>query len=158
MKVFLDTNVVLDFYDESRGHYMPLAIIFDLAVKRKIQLSVCSQSFITAFYLLRKIYDKDILYDSMRSLFKLCQVSPVDRAVIEKALLREGHDFEDTVQFFSCRTIDADVILTRDKNGFKEFDIRHITAEEFLRTPGQVRVSPTNTNLTNLTNRGKGQM
>ena len=68
----------------------------------------------------------------MRSLFKLCQVSPVDRAVIEKALLREGHDFEDTVQFFSCRTIDADVILTRDKNGFKEFDIRHITAEEFL--------------------------
>lgn len=132
MKVFLDTNVVLDFYDESRGHYMPSAIIFDLAVKRKIQLSVCSQSFITAFYLLRKIYDKDILYDSMRSLFKLCQVTPVDRAVIEKALLREGHDFEDTVQFFSCRTIDADVILTRDKNGFKEFDIRHITAEEFL--------------------------
>ena len=27
-----------------------------------------------------------------------------------------------------------------------------------FRTPGQVRVSPTNTNLTNLTNRGKGQM
>lgn len=132
MKVFLDTNIILDFYDESRGHYMPSAIVFDLAVKGKIQLSVCSQSFITAFYLLRKVYDKDTLYKSMKSLFKLCQVSSVDRAVIEKALSRERHDFEDTVQYFSCKTIDADIILTRDKNGFKEFDIRHITAEEFL--------------------------
>lgn len=132
MKVFLDTNIILDFYDESRGHYMPSAIVFDLAVKGKIQLSVCSQSFITAFYLLRKVYDKDTLYKSMKSLFKLCQVSSVDRAVIEKALSRERHDFEDTVQYFSCKTIDADIILTRDKNGFKEFDIHHITAEEFL--------------------------
>ena len=132
MKVFLDTNIILDFYDESRGHYMPSAIVFDLAVKGKIQLSVCSQSFITVFYLLRKVYDKDTLYMSMKSLFKLCQVSSVDRTVIEKALSREGYDFEDTVQYFSCKTIDADIILTRDKNGFKEFDIRHITAEEFL--------------------------
>lgn len=23
MKVFLDTNVILDFYDSNRGHYMP---------------------------------------------------------------------------------------------------------------------------------------
>ena len=132
MKVFLDTNIILDFYDESRGHYMPSAIVFDLAVKGKIQLSVCSQSFITAFYLLRKVYDKDTLYKSMKSLFRLCQVSSVDRTVIEKALSREGHDFEDTVQYFSCKTIDADIILTRDRNGFKEFDIRHITAEDFL--------------------------
>ena len=70
MKVFLDTNIILDFYDENRGHYMPSAIVFDLAVKGKIQLSVCSQSFITAFYLLRKVYDKDTLYKSMKSLFK----------------------------------------------------------------------------------------
>lgn len=31
MKVFLDTNVILDFYDSNRGHYMPTAIVFDLA-------------------------------------------------------------------------------------------------------------------------------
>ena len=29
-------------------------------------------------------------------------------------------------------TIDADIILTRDSKGFNEFDIRHITADEFL--------------------------
>lgn len=132
MKVFLDTNVILDFYDSSRSHYMPTAIVFDLALKGKIQLSVCAQSFITAFYLLRKVYDKDELYRSMKSLFYLCQISSVDKQIIESALLREGYDFEDTVQYYSSKTIDADIILTRDNKGFNEYDTRHITAEEFL--------------------------
>lgn len=132
MKVFLDTNVILDFYDSNRGHYMPTAIVFDLAIKGEIQLAVCAQSFITAFYLLRKAYDKDELYRSMKSLFKLCQITSVDEQIIERALLREGCDFEDTVQYFSSKTIDADIILTRDSKGFNEYDIRHITAEEFL--------------------------
>ena len=48
------------------------------------------------------------------------------------ALSREGRDFEDTVQYFSSKTIEADLILTRDDKGFAEFDICHITAEQFL--------------------------
>jgi hypothetical protein len=111
---------------------MPTAVVFDLALKGKIQLSVCAQSFITAFYLLRKVYDKEILYTSMKSLFKLCKVSAVDAQIIEKALSREGRDFEDTVQYFSSKATDADIILTRDDKGFAEFDIRHMTVEQFL--------------------------
>ena len=43
MKVFLDTNVILDFYDSNRGHYMPTAIVFDLAnVTRTCPLSLVS--------------------------------------------------------------------------------------------------------------------
>ena len=132
MKVFLDTNVILDFYDSSRGHYMPSAVIFDLALKHKIQIVVCAQSFITAFYLLRKVYDKDELYRSMRNLYQLCEVSPVDAHIIESALNLEGYDFEDACQYYSNSVSGAEVILTRDRRGFEEFDIRHITAEDFL--------------------------
>lgn len=132
MTIFLDTNIIIDFYDIDRGHYMPSSIVFDLAVKGKIKLAVCSLSFITAFFLLRKKYDKETLYKSMESLFALCQVTEVDAKIIESALSCEGLDFEDTVQYFSAKTIDADLILTRDSKGFNEFDIRHITAEEFL--------------------------
>ena len=132
MKVFLDTNVILDFYESSRGYYMPAAIVFDLAFKKKIEIVVCAQSFITAFYLLRKHFDKEELYRSMRGLYKLCRVSPVDAGIIEKALSQEGCDFEDTCQYFSFKGTDADIILTRDRKGFEEFDVRHISAEEFL--------------------------
>ena len=82
MRVFLDTNVILDFFDSRRGHYLPTAILFDLAFKGKLELVVCSQSFITAFYILGKSYEKGELYQHMRSLFKLCNVSAVDAKVI----------------------------------------------------------------------------
>ncbi len=31
MKVFLDTNIVIDFYDQRGDFYYPAAVIFDLA-------------------------------------------------------------------------------------------------------------------------------
>ena len=132
MKVFLDTNIILDFYDSSRGHYMPAAIVFDLAFKKEIELTVCAQSFITAFYLLRKHYSKEELYQSMRGLYNLCQVTSVDASIIEKALNQEGYDFEDTCQYFSFTNTDADLILSRDRKGFEEFSVRHLSAKDFV--------------------------
>ena len=118
MKVFLDTNVIIDYFDCEREHYLPTTILFDLAMKGKLELVVCAQSFITAFYLLGKYYPKDELYANMRSLYKLCGVSPVDASLIEQALALESIDFEDTVQYLSATTTNADIIVTRDKRGF----------------------------------------
>ena len=132
MKVFIDTNVILDFYDSERGHYQPAAIVFDLASRGEIELSVCGLSFVTAFFLLHGKYDKTLLYEKMRALFKLCNVTPVDTTIIEKALSQERRDFEDAVQYFSSKTIDADIILTRDRKGFNEFDIPHLSPSDFL--------------------------
>ena len=132
MKLFLDTNIIIDYFDSRREHYLPSAILFDLALKGKLELVVCAQSFITAFYILGKDYAKEDLYASMRSLYKLCGVSPVDASIIEHALALESIDFEDTVHYLSSTTTDADIIITRDKRGFQDFPIRHISAEQFL--------------------------
>ena len=132
MKVFLDTNVILDFYDSERGYYQPAAIIFDLALKRKIQLAVCAQSFVNAFYILRKSYDYEVLYSRMRNLLNLCDVAPVDAAIIEEALEYKRRDFEDTVQYCSSIMVKSDLLLTRDKTGFKGLDIKVQSPSEFL--------------------------
>lgn len=132
MKVFLDTNIVIDYFDNQREHYLPAAILFDLAIKGKLELIVCAQSFITAYYVLSKYYQKEELYTSMRSLYKICGVSPVDASIIEQALALESVDFEDTVQYLSSTVAAADVIITRDMRGFKEFPVQHVTAEQFL--------------------------
>ncbi len=132
MRVFLDTNVILDFYDAERGHYLPAAIIFDLALKGQIHLVVCAQSFVNAFYILRKSYDRNVLYARMHNLLRLCEVSPVDVAIIEEALNYEGRDFEDAVQYYSSVVAKSDVLLTRDKTGFKGFEIKVQSPSEFL--------------------------
>lgn len=132
MKLFLDTNVIIDYFDSQREHYLPASILFDLALKGKLELIVCAQSFITAFYILGKNYSKEQLYTSMRSLYKLCEVSSVDATIIERALMLESVDFEGTVQYLSSATANADIIITRDKHGFQDFQIQHITPEQFL--------------------------
>ena len=73
-----------------------------------------------------------MLYEKMRALCKLCHVTPVDMQVVEKALSQERRDFEDAVQYFSSQTIDADIILTRDRKGFNDFDIPHLSPSDFL--------------------------
>lgn len=132
MKVFLDTNVIIDYFDCRREHYLPASILFDLAMKGKLELVVCAQSFITSFYVLRKVYSKEELYKDMRALYKLCGVSPVDAATIEQALALEKADFEDTVQYLSSSIADVEIIITRDESGFKDFPTQHVTAEQFL--------------------------
>lgn len=58
MRVFLDTNIIIDYFDEQREHYLPASIIFDLAKKGKLELTICAQSFVNAFYILGKSYPK----------------------------------------------------------------------------------------------------
>ena len=142
MRVFLDTNVILDFYDSERGHYQPAAIVFDLASKGEIELSVCGLSFVNAFFLLHSKYDKSMLYEKMRALYNLCHVTPIDAAIIEDALSEERRDFEDAVQYFSSRTIDADIILTRDMKGFNDFDIPHQSPTDFLDSYFEHHIQP----------------
>ena len=68
----------------------------------------------------------------MRALYELCNITPVDASIIEFALSQERRDFEDAVQYFSSKTIDADIILTRDRKGFKDYDIPHLSPSDFL--------------------------
>lgn len=68
----------------------------------------------------------------MRTLYRLCHVTPVDATIIETALSQERRDFEDAVQYFSSKTIDADIIMTRDRKGFNDFNITHLSPSDFL--------------------------
>ena len=78
MKVFLDTNIVIDFYDQRGEFYYPAAVIFDLAHKGKIQLYVSAITFVNAFFILRKSYSREELYQSMLGLASLCEITDVD--------------------------------------------------------------------------------
>ena len=102
MKVFLDTNIVIDFYDQRGDFYYPAAVIFDLAHKRKIQLYVSAITFVNAFFILRKSYSREELYQSMLGLASLCEITDVDKEIIKKCLSFERKDFEDSVQYESA--------------------------------------------------------
>lgn len=133
MKVFLDTNVILDFYQVRDEFFKPAAAIFDLGFKGKIELLVSSVSIINANYILRKYYSKSELTTKIRSILNLCNVSMINQADLMMALDLEWQDYEDCVQYLSALSAKSDVLITRNSNDFKSANrLRVFTPTAFL--------------------------
>lgn len=132
MKVFLDTNVVIDFYDKRGEFFYPATIIFDLAYKGTISLYVSAITFVNAFFILRKTYSRSELYESMKGLASLCIITEADKIIIERCLDGEYKDFEDRVQFESAVRHDVDVIVTRNIKDFERHIILIQTPKDFV--------------------------
>lgn len=131
-RVFIDTNVVIDFYQKRQPFFYEAAAIFQLAVDRKIMLYISTTTIVNAFYLLRKSYPIAELYDKLRTLFLLARVIETNAETIASALSEEWKDFEDCVQYVSAHNADAEVILTRNKKDYENTAISVMTPSEFL--------------------------
>lgn len=131
-KVFLDTNVVIDFYHRRQPFFAESQAIIQMAFDKQITMLVSATTIINAFYLLRKYYDADTLYDKMRSLFLLANVSDVTSEILAGALAEQWKDFEDCVQYLSATNIEADVIVTRNVKDYVSTSIPVLTPTEFL--------------------------
>lgn len=132
MKVFLDTNIIIDFYDQRTGFYQPAETIMSLAENNEINITVSATTIINAFYLLRKRLSIDALYEELDYLSTFCTVSPVDEKVIKESLSLRRKDFEDSVQYESAKAVNADVIVTRNKKDFENLGVNVMTPIEFL--------------------------
>ena len=132
MRVFLDTNVVIDFYARREDFFLPASVIIDLAYKKRIDIVVSSLTFVNAFFILRKTYHKEDLYLKLSKLAAICTITKIDDEIIKLCLQKEVADFEDAVQCASAKTSDMDVIVTRNPKHFKDFDVNVQTPSEFL--------------------------
>jgi predicted nucleic acid-binding protein len=118
-KVFLDTNVVVDFLCERGDFYLPAATIVVKAYKKEIELCCSSLTFATASYLMgRSKLDPEVIFKKIASFCTLCTPTVVDRVTIEEASHSDFKDFEDAMQYFSALRFGADVIITRNKQDF----------------------------------------
>ena len=132
MKVFLDTNVIIDFYAQRDEFFRPAAVIMDLAIKKQLELCVSSLSFVNAFYVLGRTYKVEDLYGKLCFLSNLCSITSIGGEDIRYGLNNRSLDFEDTVQYISAKSIRPDVIITRNIKHFKGIDVMVKTPIEFL--------------------------
>lgn len=87
MKVFLDTNVVVDFCMRREPFFHDAAVIFDLAYQRRISVVISSLTFVNLVYLGRKVMDSDALLRKVQWLMNLSEVSKIDRTVISQGYM-----------------------------------------------------------------------
>ncbi|MFY0482260.1 type II toxin-antitoxin system VapC family toxin [Flavobacterium sp. PLA-1-15] len=132
IRLFLDTNVMLDLLCERKPYYDSVAKIIMLKENDEIQLAVSSLSFATCHYVMSKITDKKSVSEVLKKFRIVCEVADVDESNIDKSLFSKFNDFEDAVQYYSALKSKSDIIITRSAKDFSLSEIPVLSAEEFL--------------------------
>lgn len=133
-KLFLDTNIILDFLGERENFYEPAAKLMTLADKKQIEIFTTTTSITNAFYILSKFEGQKTTWEKVRKFKLICGISVTDDEVVEKALNSDFKDLEDALQYFSAVATNCEILITRNEKDFKNALIPVMDAESFLQT------------------------
>jgi predicted nucleic acid-binding protein len=134
MKVFLDTNVLLDVLAKREPHCVAGAEVWSLAERGAISGYISAVSFNNVHYVLRRVAGRPLAREALKILRDVFQLIPADEQIIHRAIDSDFSDFEDAIQFFSAHRAGADFLITRNVRHFPKDPIAVVTPEEFLKT------------------------
>ena len=132
MKALIDTNVLLDHLAKRDGFYQDAAIIFSLVNDGYMTGIISAISIVNCAYVLPKHYDGQAVLENIKLMLKMFTVANVDSMVLQDAAAISPNDYEDAVQYFSALKYNPDLIITRDKKGFQDFNIPVMTPADFV--------------------------
>ncbi len=116
MKVFLDTNVLLDMLISSRADHLCSLRLLKLIRDRKISGVLTTQSIIDAAYVQtqrRKVTAQDFK-TAMKLICSLVDVVSITSEDIDRVNASSIEDYEDAAQVSCALDCGCDVIVTRD--------------------------------------------
>jgi predicted nucleic acid-binding protein len=134
MKVFLDTNILLDVLTGRRPHFAASARIWTLSEDGRIGGLVSALSFANIYYVVRKSDGRPRARTVLRSMRGIFLVTSCDAQIIGQAVDADWDDFEDAVQYWSAVHAGADCIASRNQDHFLPSSLPVLTPAEFLAT------------------------
>ena len=133
MRVFLDTNVMIDLIISRHPFHKGIAEIVKIAEKKELKLYTSSLSFVNTFYVASKNNTKELVIESLKKFRIICDVTIIDELNVDKSLLSDFEDFEDAVQYFTALKKNCNYIITGDSKDFKNSKILTLSPTEFLK-------------------------
>jgi predicted nucleic acid-binding protein len=132
MRVFLDTNILVDLIADRKPFSSHAVEIFRQAEMGKVQLFASSHSLATTYYLLKKYVDERRLREIILHMMDFVEVVAVDRDALQKGLRSRHKDLEDALQIVCASSISGiSCIVTRNVRDFKTSEIAVFTPDEF---------------------------
>jgi len=131
MKVFLDTNILIDYVDH-REKRVYAGLILSMADEGLITLYASYLSYANMGYILRKRTQEE-RYRLIQEARNMATVLPCDAEQLDIALTQPVKDYEDMLQYQCALAAGCDVVVTNNKKDFHEFcNLPFLTSEEFL--------------------------
>ncbi len=143
MRVFLDTNIILDLLLERDG-YETSAQLFQLRDEGKIELCVSILTMVNAAFVYKNSVGQNAVIPNLKYLSTIVDVLPMNDDTLQKSLYLSGKDFEDILQYICAVQNNCDVVITRNTKDFKinkglkqpPSSIRVLTPDEFIKQTG----------------------
>ena len=132
MKLFLDTNIVIDVLAAREPFVADSRAVFNLCETGKANGCISALTLCTISYVLRKLVTPVTMRTKLRDLRNV--LTPIDLSVslLDKAISSTIADFEDAVQFYTAVYSEADYIITRNVKHFPQENIPVLTPTDFL--------------------------
>lgn len=131
-KVFLDTNVLLDFLLDREPFNMDIAEILEISLNEGIELCVSSVTITDTHYIIGRSEGVRSADSKVKKILEFVSVENVGQYAIRKSLDSSFKDFEDGVQNYCALESKHKIIVTRNVKDFTESELAIFTPTELL--------------------------
>lgn len=133
-KLFVDSDVVIDFFTDREPHVNPASELFELNEQGSVKLYLSAVSINNIYYIVRKFLGHSKTLDVVEALVEMIEIIGTTKTEIIQALKNDFSDYEDSVQYSSALTIKGlDAIITRNIKDYKNSSIAVMTPLNFLK-------------------------
>lgn len=132
MKVFLDTNIVLDLLLERQPFVEDAEKLWFLAERGRIAAAVSALSFPNVYYVIRKTRGSRAAMTVLKAMRGTFRIVECDGQIVQQAMDAGFSDFEDAVQYFSALRMDAVCMVSRNTRHFHKSSLPVFTPRAFF--------------------------
>ena len=133
MRAFLDTNVLIDLLTERPPEGVEAVKLLAMQELGDVELWASAKSFTDMFYVMREENPSEVVQQAFIDSLEYLQVCELGCEDIRAAAERKWTDFEDCLIDVCAEKIRADVLLTRDKDGFKQSRLKTASPKQMFR-------------------------
>ena len=133
-KIFVDSDVVIDFFTDREPHVNPASEIFELNEQGMLKIYLSAVSINNIYYIVRKFLGHKKTIDVIELLTEMTEIIGTTKSEIIQALKNDFSDYEDSVQYSSALTIQGiNAIITRNIKDYKNSKIALMKTMNFLK-------------------------
>ncbi len=133
-KVFIDSDVVIDFFTDRAPHANPASELFELSEQGGVRLYLSAISVNNIYYIVRKFLGHTKALEVIETLIEMTEIIGTTKKEIIEALHHNFTDYEDSIQYSSALTIKGlDAIITRNLKDYRNASIAVMTPLQFLK-------------------------
>ncbi len=132
-RLFLDTNVIIDFLADRKPHADAAGRLFTLVLENKLKIYCAAISYHNIYYLIRQTLTHVSTVKLLDELFNMTVIISVGEKIIGQSLKSDFRDFEDAIQYYCAQSvIGMEGIVTRNTKDFSKSRLPILSPSEAL--------------------------